>query len=80
MSTRAEEKAEALEALSQGLAKLDADRQILDSREFRMMATARERGLTYAEIAKVRGCTVQSTHRWFGRRNADGQLRVADAV
>jgi hypothetical protein len=76
----ADEKAEYAEDLSQGLARIDADRQILDNREFRMMCTARERGLTYAEIATAKGCSVQSVHAWFSRRDADGKIRVADAV
>jgi DNA-directed RNA polymerase specialized sigma24 family protein len=56
------------EDLSQALAKLQADREILDSREFRMMTTARDNGLTYREIARAKGCTVQSVHQWFSRR------------
>jgi DNA-directed RNA polymerase specialized sigma24 family protein len=75
-----DEKAEYAEDLSQGLARIDASRQILDSREFRMMATAREKGLTYAEIAAAKGCTVQSVHAWFSRRDANGKIRVADSV
>lgn len=75
------EKAAHIETLSRGLAKVDADRQILDNREFRMMCTARDNGLTYAEIAGAKGCTVQAVHKWFSRRDAGGNLLgVADAV
>lgn len=76
----ADEKAEYAEALSQGLARIDADRQILDRREFRMMTIARERGLTYAELGRAKGCSAQSVEQWFSRRDADGKIRVADAV
>jgi DNA-directed RNA polymerase specialized sigma24 family protein len=66
--TRAEEKAQHIEALSQSLHKLQADRAVLDKREERMMYTARENGLTYAEIAVAKGCSVQAVEQWYSRR------------
>jgi DNA-directed RNA polymerase specialized sigma24 family protein len=69
-------KALAAEALSKELAKLDAERQILDSREFRLMTGARSRGLTYAEIGAAKGCSAQAVEQWFSRR----EDRVADSV
>lgn len=73
--TRPEEKAQYIEALSQSLAKLAADRQVLDNREERMMLTAREQGLTYAEIAVAKGCSVQAVEQWYSRRRKDSDER-----
>lgn len=69
--TRPEEKTQYIEALSQSLAKLQADRQVLDNREERMMLTAREQGLTYAEIAVAKGCSVQAVEQWYSRRRKE---------
>jgi DNA-directed RNA polymerase specialized sigma24 family protein len=69
VSTRAEEKAEYADVLSRALAKLEAEREVLDTREFRLMTGARSRGLTYAEIGAAKGCSAQAVHEWFSRRD-----------